>query len=487
MTALPTRRLRAIGLAIIAALLTVMFGSAFAAHAATGNIDFTQRGSITVHKFDQPDVNGPVATGAIMPTDGLAPIAGVTFTATQVVATTSGTDLTNSPTGLQDPRVWDQIANLTPSTVVAKAAPTGPYTATTDEQGVAAFPNLPVGIYLVQETAQPTGVIPAQPFLVSIPTDVSGTWTYDVHAYPKNQVTGVTKMLDPNADADAYGQGDEVIWNIAGTIPSGAQNPVTGVTHTDTLDASLDYVRIQSVRWNGQELATTDYTATSAGKTVTVKLTAAGLAKTTTRGNLTYQLVTKVNDSAVTAMSTTGVAVIPNQVKQLINTADGKSATTVSEKPIANWGRIQLTKLDKDNQLPLQGAEFQIFRTEADAAAKTNPITVDKQATFTTDQNGTLEISALNAGEIGSRDYWIVETKAPAGYIDNPTPIQVTVKATADGQSTAPVTVENTKQTLFTLPITGGISQAILVVLGAGVLALAAGIVIRNAKREAKA
>lgn len=68
-------------------------------------------------------------------------------------------------------------------------------TAKTDENGVAKFNDLKLGIYYVEEISHPTQVTQeTAPFLVSVPTTNSegDDWLYDIYAYPKNQ----TKYAD---------------------------------------------------------------------------------------------------------------------------------------------------------------------------------------------------------------------------------------------------------------------------------------------------
>ena len=68
-------------------------------------------------------------------------------------------------------------------------------TAKTDENGIAKFNNLKLGIYYVEEVSHPTQVTKeTAPFLVSVPTTNSDgdDWLYDIYAYPKNQ----TKYAD---------------------------------------------------------------------------------------------------------------------------------------------------------------------------------------------------------------------------------------------------------------------------------------------------
>lgn len=81
----------------------------------------------------------------------------------------------------------------------------------TDENGMAAFTKLPVGMYLVIETKTPQAVtVPVEPFLVSIPmtrigdTAAGEQWLYDVTVYPKNSIAkGTVKLVKQGKQGDA--------------------------------------------------------------------------------------------------------------------------------------------------------------------------------------------------------------------------------------------------------------------------------------------
>ncbi len=62
-----------------------------------------------------------------------------------------------------------------------------PILGTTLESGASYFPDLTLGLYLVEEIGSAEGYEPIDPFLVCVPmTDVSGTgWIYDIEASPK--------------------------------------------------------------------------------------------------------------------------------------------------------------------------------------------------------------------------------------------------------------------------------------------------------------
>lgn len=130
------------------------------------------------------------------------------------------------------------------------------------------------------------------------------------------------------------------------------------------------------------------------------------------------------------------------------------------------WGGVKLVKhVTGDTAKTLTGAVFQVFATEADAVAKANPIAINGVSEFTTDDAGEIVIDGLKIG-----NYWIVETKSPAGYRLNQDPIAVTV---VSGGLTAYniYNVANAPVPPFSLPLTGAVGTAVFT--GSGLLLMA--------------
>lgn len=161
-------------------------------------------GSITIHKYEyngqvKPDSTGEENDVNNLP-DGATPLEGATFSIYKVMDRaalrnyydgTDGQTKVTVDTYLNDTK--DAIkSNESYSTAVA--------TATTGEDGIAEFPNLQLGLYVVIETGTPDKVTsPVKPFLVSVPmTSVNNPneWLYDIHVYPKNGTTyGEVKIV----------------------------------------------------------------------------------------------------------------------------------------------------------------------------------------------------------------------------------------------------------------------------------------------------
>lgn len=112
-----------------------------------------------------------------------------------------------------------------------------PATATTNDNGVATFENLALGVYLVVETTVPNGyVISTQSFLSAIPTwqenkddAAQGEWNYAVEAQPKNQSIKVEKTfksadLDTQTRSDSYVTGSTIPYIITAPVPNYGQS-----------------------------------------------------------------------------------------------------------------------------------------------------------------------------------------------------------------------------------------------------------------------
>lgn len=176
-------------------------------------------GSLTITKLEQTQTQSEAGTG-----EGL-PLAGVTFTAYKIadikqsyedgkptlaydLAATlknkglndsifnGNSDMIDIETGLIDSKLLYEEINKTFSKLSEseKATMKQGKPQTTDKTGVASFKGLPLGIYMIEETAAPSQILTRTAnFVVSIPmvqtTENGQEWVYDVQAKPKNVAT----------------------------------------------------------------------------------------------------------------------------------------------------------------------------------------------------------------------------------------------------------------------------------------------------------
>ncbi|MBR1731358.1 MAG: SpaH/EbpB family LPXTG-anchored major pilin [Ruminococcus sp.] len=170
---------------ILAVMITATMLIPMAVSAATQSplIDTTQTGSIKIHKYEMTDVSTATSSGtgtasdsANVPDDA-KPLKDVTFKITKVAEVTS---TYFSPSGVSLPTPTEAKAMAAISTATAR----------TDTDGIVTFNALPLGIYLVQETASPSHVTAkVADFVVSVPrTNVDGDgWDYNLEFFPKNE------------------------------------------------------------------------------------------------------------------------------------------------------------------------------------------------------------------------------------------------------------------------------------------------------------
>ncbi|RWQ73580.1 SpaH/EbpB family LPXTG-anchored major pilin [Bacillus cereus] len=135
-------------------------------------------GTLTIHKYEQekngaPGAEGDGSSSQTVPADAKA-LPGVTFEIKQIA---SFEKITNDGTIAKE--------SVTPVTNAK------PIQVTTDANGQAVFPDLPLGRYEVKEIAGPAHVnLNPNTYTVDIPmTDKEGKGlNYDVHMYPKNEI-----------------------------------------------------------------------------------------------------------------------------------------------------------------------------------------------------------------------------------------------------------------------------------------------------------
>lgn len=446
---------------IVGALAFAGLAMPSSAQTTTGNIDTTATGSLTIHKHDQKD--SPLITGdhdgQEIPGVTAEGLDGVTFSVQQV----TDIDLTTAAG-------WVTAGELSVEEAQNRVLGTdlGGITA---NGGILTITGLPIGLYLVQETAPgPNNIVaPAAPFLVAVPQPLGdGEWLYDVHVYPKNSL--VDEPVKEVDDAAAYKLGDTVTWTIKSQVPvMSAGNTYSDYRITDDLDDRLDFV---SATVSGADLAAGDYTITPEGPTadgpeVTVELTADGLAKLnalTAPAEITVTIETTVNSI--------GDGTIENDATVFINNKDTDS-NTVDTK----WGALKVTKKVKDQEKFLQGAKFNLYVNNGTPAEPEQGDLVLEG--LITGEDGTFLVEGLKEGE-----YVLVETAAPAGYLLDDTRHAITIVAGSVANPNS-YSVSNKQEPPFNLPLTGGTGTMLFTIAGLVLLfGAGAGYTILRKRRE---
>lgn len=469
---------RGLRAALAAATGLVLTGLAVVpATAADNQVDPSRTGSLTIHKFEEPDVasglanDGTELSGA--QTAALTPLADVTFSLRQV----PGIDLSTNAG-------WQAASDLTVAGAATATSGVSPLVGTTGADGVVRFADLPLGVYLVTETDYPAGAAPAAPFLVTLPlthpTSLS-SWLYDVHVYPKNVVTGATKTVE---DADDIKVGDTITWTITGDIPNGGRTD--GYVITDQLADQLAYDRTSVSLSDGTAvLEGTHYTVTSVSGLVTIRFTEAGLDLLAAHD--TARVVVEL-DTVVTA-----IGEISNTATVFPNLSAIDSGNGVTTPPsVTKYGNATALKVDPDGTV-LAGARFEVYPTLADAQAGTNAIVIDGQSSWVSGTDGVLTISGLRYSnfrdgvEIADRSQWthyyLAEVEAPAGFELLAQPIEFDVTS---GDTAVDLTIENVRSNAgFQLPLTGANGTAMIVLAGGLLLTGSVLLAVRSRRQTA--
>lgn len=442
-------------------------GTALVANAAEGNIDTSQTGSITIHKYQNPTTG----TGSLSDGTGVTgtPLAGVEFTVTPV----TGIDLSTQAG-------WEALKTATVDTVALDTA--AAKTITTETNGAATLPNLAVGVYKVAETNTTNATANGNPvkvatkadaFLVSVPTNNNGTWIYDVNVYPKNTViTDENKPVKKVDETDkAYFPGDTITWTITQTLPNPGQdtqfsaykivdvlpdgvNTVINADVTVTKNGQADSKAMVSV--NDPNTVTVEYkgdalTTLKAGDQIVVTIKAVVAEDAS---NLSNQAEVTVNDATVPTTSD--------------STDPDNPATTTT------FANLTINKVNAQNQ-PLAGATFVITPVNDLNGTAIDGVTDVKTKEVTTAGDAGNVVQNLATGF-----YKVTETQAPAGY-ETPTGDKAVKYIQVVAETGGSLTVENVSADdagtglLPNLPLTGAQGAILLTIIGIAIIAIAVG------------
>ena len=317
-------------------------------------------GSITIHKYEyngqvKPDSTGEENDVNNLP-DGATPLEGATFSIYKVMDRaalrnyydgTDGQTKVTVDTYLNDTK--DAIkSNESYSTAVA--------TATTGENGIAEFPNLQLGLYVVVETGTPDKVTsPVKPFLVSVPmTRVNNPneWLYDIHVYPKNGTT--------------YG---EVKIVKTGRVGSGTESKLSGVTF------KLEKLDETTGNWNPVTNSEQDGTAFNLTTDSKGEISVSGLSKGKYRfieqsieGNNTY------------IIDQTPIEFEVNEKGEIVYNGETKASFSI---PVINESPDVEKKVIDKNDSPKTEADYSVGDKVPYQIAVVVPMNITKLTTFT--------------------------------------------------------------------------------------------------------
>ena len=318
----------------------------------------------------------------------------------------------------------------------------------------------------------------------------------------KNSDTTIEKKIvitgDEKVDSNSAGIGDTVNFSITITVKDG--NPEDYVLH-DKLSGLTFNSNSLEVKVGTKTLTpNTDYTLVTNptdGDSFDVKFKD-GILKTNDVVVVTYS-------ATVAANATIAGAGNKNTAKLEYS---GKHSTEEETTTYVWKLNVHKYALDsKNKEVALSGAKFVLYRMDGDtkeyATLTGNKIAgwvndKDKATTLETNGAGDILIEGLNVGT-----YYLEETEAPAGYNKLTEPIEVKITATPDATGVSEtVEYKNKNDSTYTpatnaivkvlneagtqLPSTGGIGTTIFYVIGGGLMAVAAVLLVTKKRMNNK-
>ena len=387
---------------------------------------------------------------------------------------------------------------------------------TTDATGDVYIGNLPLPLvgtetYKLKETKAPDGYkLPGEDWTLTI--DSNGTISM---AESKDDYQGVVSRTDaPNIPAINLAPGQNIfeVWirNTANTVPllitKQGDGWLSGAEFS-LYDSSGNLVTVKNERGEDVTSVTTSVITDSNGKTSrgaaylgNIPIPASGTVEYTLREIKAPDGYQKLDGDIVLQLDSSGnftVKSFPQGAVVSKDAAPGQTWESIGVYPDVPIRRVnvinqhllslKIHKVDaSDTKKALSGAKFKIADSEENARAGKfiryyisdtwEGIVMPSDARWsdsehahdievTTDEQGDAQFDNLLSG----RDYWIVETQAPKGYVKLSTP----VKAEKESATNYIVSKEITNSKTPTLPATGGIGIAIFLIIGTTIMGIA--------------
>ena len=212
---------------------------------------------------------------------------------------------------------------------------------------------------------------------------------------------------------------------------------------------------------------------------------------------MSYQIGAAIEVTYTATVNEKAIAVVSNNEAKLTysnNPTDSESKTTTpAQKQEVYSSKIVIDKYETGKETTkLPNAEFVLYKLVDDGTTK-NYYKWDETEKKVVWVAGMADATVVKTNEEGAASfnglangtYYLVETKAPAGYNQLTDPVEVKVTGgTAEANLTVTAKVEN--KTGTTLPTTGGMGTTVFYVLGA-VLVLGAVVLLVTKKRMSDA
>lgn len=342
------------------------------------------------------------------------------------------------------------------------------------------FTDLAAGQYLVVVTPDVANRVFQNTIASVLPDNVEGEYaiqpgsctvkctTYNPED-PDNPSSLITKTVNNAEATDALSVNDTANFQINVAIPkymTGSTGRTVLIEDSMTDGVTYNDASLKVMVGESELKADIDYTAEGDGTTFNVKLSDETIA---TYGGQTLTITytgTVDSDAVYNEVDTNTATLTWSYDSYREGTLEASDTVTLS------YYQLDVTKVDSaDSGKVLDGATFDVYKADN-----------TKLGTITTANGGKASFGALGAGA-----YYLVETKAPTGYDLDTTRKDFTITSD-DEPSTAgkvhSLTISNTLSKATVLPETGGTGTVALTVVGVGLMAGAAYLVVRSRKEN---
>ncbi|MGT2802315.1 SpaH/EbpB family LPXTG-anchored major pilin [Streptococcus henryi] len=378
----------------------------------------------------------------------------------------------------------------------------------TAADGTITFKDLPAGTYFIVENKAKSEIpgedelanAAAVPIEITLPVfKATGGWYKKgedaVHVYPKNTVDKPTidKVVNDNDKHDTADLGQIKTFKVTSVMPEGIKDYKL-LKFEDKFSAGLTYENNLKVTLNDAAVDAANYTVNvtgTAGAKITVDFAKTFIASLNPADTVVITYDASINEAAVLGAEN------PNEVKVVYATnpdfTDEKEQEP-GENPELHTGGKRFVKVDKKLNKKLPGAEFVVKNAAGKFLKQTGNVNTwvdsqDEATKFTSGSDGAFEVKGLaygtagQAANVGSTDYFLVETKAPEGYALLTQPIQFTVNATSYQADPTDLTAgladpQEVNNMKVTIPQTGGIGSVAIV--AAGMLVAGLGLMLKR-------
>lgn len=383
--------------------------------------------TLVIQKFQQPEHSHEPASGLPLDEAQVAehtPVADVNFAVSKVpdmdVTTEQGRAAANE---------------LTVRQAAERLADGGPAASgTTNNYGELVFSDLEAGLYFVEETAAPAGVITTDPFLVMLPMPhpTQDSWLQTVYVYPKNSALDISLSV---VDEATIQTGDDIDWHIAAEIPK---------------QTSLSTYRIRNMFAPGialkQQLSAVQVALSTGASLQTDRDYALearlddgheGFELTFTEAGREKLVEARQHDS--TAQLTVDYTAPATSSGSHTNTVELQvdDAQAITDSATTQLGTLEAVLHERDRpDRRIENAVFELYLSAEDALASRNPVPVGDSTQWRTDAHGTFTIDGLrltnfvNGLEHDRHDplyrlYYLKPVEYPTGWIGEKHPVAV--------------------------------------------------------------